>query len=465
MDEFLRDQNLIVRVLIPVGALVVISGLALLLRMLIYGRLHKWSAKTETKWDDLLIQDTRMASLLWCFFLGIFSAVHLAVVPESWEDHVASISPILLIVMGIYTGVIVVRILIDMYIVEVAEKTASPLDDMIMGALKWIIPIVAFFLGLELVLDILDVSGLEEKVLPVIKDWLKVHGVPLGLLWGVGLALVLLAAAAIPKAIEKAVQRSRGDQTEEEVKKRSETLSGVLVASLQAIVIAVVTFMMLSEIGLNIAPMIAGVGVVGIAIGFGAQSLVKDIISGLFILLENQYRKGDVVKIADASGLVEDINLRRTILRDTDGVVHSVPNGEIRVASNLTKGWSRVNLNIGVDYATDLDKAIAVINRVGKELAEDPAWSAQILKPPQVLRVDNLGDSAIDIKILGDTKPMQQWAVTGELRLRLKKAFDKENIEIPWPITKVYFGNAPEIPVPQSPDKKKGQGHLPPAAG
>jgi small conductance mechanosensitive channel len=268
------------------------------------------------------------------------------------------------------------------------------------------------------------------------------------------LALVLLATAAIPKIIDRSIERSRGDQTEEEVRKRSDTLSGVLVASLQAVILAVVAFMMLDKMGLNIAPVIAGVGVVGIAIGFGAQSLVKDIISGLFILLENQYRKGDVVKIADATGLVEDINLRRTILRDTDGVVHSVPNGEIKVASNLTKGWSRVNLNVGVDYGTDLDKAIEVINRVGKELAEDPAWSAQILKPPQVLRVDNLGDSAIDIKILGDTKPMQQWAVTGELRLRLKKAFDKENIEIPWPITKVYFGNAPEIPAPQSQKKK-----------
>jgi len=456
MEEFLRhvSENAILRVVVPVGVLLVVSGLALLLRMIIYGRLHKWSAKTETKWDDLLIHDTRIASLLWCFFLGVFAAVHLAVVPESWEEHVSGISPILLIVMGIYTGVIIVRILIDMYIVEVAEKTASPLDDMIMGALKWVTPIVAFFLGLVLILDLLDIPTLETEVLPTVKDWLKTHGPPLGLLWGVGLALVLLSTAAIPKAIEKAVQRSRGDQTEGEVNKRAETLSGVLVASLQAVIIAVVTFMMLSEIGLNIAPMIAGVGVVGIAIGFGAQSLVKDIIAGLFILLENQYRRGDVVKIADASGLVEDINLRRTILRDTDGVVHSVPNGEIRVASNLTKGWSRVNLNIGVGYGTDLDRAIAVINRVGKELAEDPAWSAQILKPPQVLRVDNLGDSAIDIKILGDTKPMQQWAVTGELRLRLKKAFDQENIEIPWPHMKVYFGNAPETPAPQNPQKK-----------
>ncbi len=456
MEEFLRDisENTVVRIAVPVGLLLVVSGLALLLRMIIYGRLHKWSAKTETKWDDLLIHDTRIASLLWCFFLGIFAAVHLAVVPESWEEHVASVSPLLLIVMGIYTGVIVVRILIDMYIVEVAEKTASPLDDMLMGAFKWVIPIVAFFLGSVLILDLIDIPRLESGVLPTVRLWLKVHGPPLGLLSGVGLALVLLATAAIPKAIEKAVQRSRGDQTEEEVKKRSETLSGVLVASLQAVVIAVVTFMMLSEIGLNIAPMIAGVGVVGIAIGFGAQSLVKDIIAGLFILLENQYRRGDVVKIADTSGLVEDINLRRTLLRDLDGIVHSVPNGEIRVASNLTKGYSRVNLNISVGYNEDLDRAIAVINRVGKELAEDPAWSAQILKPPQVLRVDNLGDSGIDIKVTGDTKPIQQWAIMGELRLRIKKAFDREGIEIPWPHTKVYFGNALETPAQQNPQKK-----------
>jgi small conductance mechanosensitive channel len=454
MDEFIRNQNLLVRIAIPVAALVVVTGLALLIRMFIYRRLEKFAAKTETEWDDMLVHDTRVASLLWCFFLGIFVAVHVAVVPASWEERVGSISPILLVVMGIYTGVVIARVFTDMYIVEVAAKTASPLDDMIMGALKWIVPFIGVFSGVVLVLDMLNIASVNQKFVTPAEDWLKDPGKWIAILGVVGLALVLLATAAIPKIIDRSIERSRGDQTEEEVKKRSETLSGVLVASLQAVILAVVAFMMLDKMGLNIAPVIAGVGVVGIAIGFGAQSLVKDIISGLFILLENQYRKGDVVKIADATGLVEDINLRRTILRDTDGVVHSVPNGEIKVASNLTKGWSRVNLNIGVDYGTDLDKAIEVINRVGKELAEDPAWSAQILKPPQVLRVDNLGDSAIDIKILGDTKPMQQWAVTGELRLRLKKAFDKENIEIPWPITKVYFGNAPEIPAPQSQKKK-----------
>jgi small-conductance mechanosensitive channel len=167
---------------------------------------------------------------------------------------------------------------------------------------------------------------------------------------------------------------------------------------------------------------LAGAGVVGIALGFGAQSLVKDIIAGLFVIMENQYRVGDVVKVADVAGLVEAINLRRMVLRDLDGVVHVVPNGEIRVASNFTKEWSRVNLNISVAYGTDLDRAIAVINRVCQEMAAEPDWAPIILKTPQVLRVDNLGDSGIELKVLGDTKPMRQWDVMGEIRKRVKKA-------------------------------------------
>jgi len=200
--------------------------------------------------------------------------------------------------------------------------------------------------------------------------------------------------------------------------------------------------MILSELGVNIGPLLAGAGIAGIAIGFGAQSLVRDVLSGLFIIMENQYGKGDVVRIADIAGLVEEVNIRRTILRDLDGIVHVVPNGEIRVASNFTKEYSRVNLNISVAYGEDLDHAMQVINRVGREMAEEEYWAEAILKPPEALRVDNLGDSGIDIKILGETKPIRQWEVMGELRKRLKKAFDEEGIEIPWPHTKIYFGDA-----------------------
>jgi small conductance mechanosensitive channel len=193
---------------------------------------------------------------------------------------------------------------------------------------------------------------------------------------------------------------------------------------------------------------VAGFGIAGIAIGFGAQSVVKDLIAGLFILLENQYSVGDVVRIADISGLVEEINLRRTILRDLDGVVHVVPNGEIRVASNFTQEWSRVNMNVSVGYGEDLDHVIEVLNRIGKEMAAEPYWGELIIGAPQVLRVDAFEDSGIAIKILGETKPIRQWDVMGELRLRIKKVFDEEGIEIPWPHTKVYFGSLPPTVVP-----------------
>jgi small conductance mechanosensitive channel len=199
-------------------------------------------------------------------------------------------------------------------------------------------------------------------------------------------------------------------------------------------------FTILAEIGVNIVPALAGLGIVGIAIGFGAQSLVRDIISGLLILLENQYAVRDWVQIAGVDGEVEEINLRRTVVRNFDGTVHSVPNGEIRIASNFSKDWARVNMTISVAYGEDLDHVIEVINKVGEEMKGDPKWDSLMLSTPQVLRIDAFQDSGIAIRILGETKPIWQWAVMGELRKRLKKTFDEEGIEIPWPHTKVYFG-------------------------
>jgi len=158
-----------------------------------------------------------------------------------------------------------------------------------------------------------------------------------------------------------------------------------------------------------------------------------------------------VATVADIGGLVEEVNLRKTVLRDLDGALHHVPNGEIRVASNYSKLFARVNFDIPVSYGTDLDHAFSVINRVCQEMAEEEEWSKVIRTTPQVLRVNKFGDSGIDIKILGDVKPLEQWRVTGELRYRLKKAFDAEGIEIPWPHTKVFFGNAPQNPEPGGP--------------
>ena len=149
--------------------------------------------------------------------------------------------------------------------------------------------------------------------------------------------------------------------------------------------------------------------------------------------MENQYRKGDVIKVAGTSGLVEDINLRRTILRDLDGVVHFIPNGEITSTSNLTLRYSRVNLNIPVSYETNLDKAIKVLNRIGKKIANDKKFGEMIVKAPEVWGVEDFAESSIEIKFVGETKPIKQWDVARELRKRIKIAFDREKIEIPYP--------------------------------
>jgi small conductance mechanosensitive channel len=279
---------------------------------------------------------------------------------------------------------------------------------------------------------------------PVI-DWLLEHGTRILIILVVGAGLWFALKKSLPPLVRRTLVRTRGE-TKEAIKKRTDTLFSVVLGAGRFFIIIVVIFMILSELDVPIAPALAGFGIAGIAIGFGAQYLIKDLIAGTFILLENQYRVGDWVMVADISGLVEEVHLRKTVLRDFDGTVHHVPNGEIRVASNYTRKFSRINLNISVAYDTDLDHAMNVINRVGDELAADEHWGKLIKGAPRALRVNNLGDSGIDIKIVGNVNPMQQWAVMGELRLRLKKAFDAEGIEIPWPHTKVYFGNSPQQP-------------------
>ena len=283
----------------------------------------------------------------------------------------------------------------------------------------------------------------------VVTDWLLQHGTRILLILVVGVALWFTLKKLLPPLLHRTTARIKGE-SKGEVKKRTDTLLAAFLGVGKVLIIIVVVFMVLSELDVNITPILAGFGIAGLALGFGAQYLIRDLIAGMFIIMENQYRVGDVARVADIAGLVEQVTLRKTVLRDLDGIVHHVPNGEIRTASNFTRHFSRVNLNISVAYDTDLDHAISVINRVGQELAEDEKWRKVIKTPPQVLRVDNLGDSGIDIKILGDVKPIEQWGVMGELRLRLKKAFDAEGIEIPWPHTKVYFGN----PLPDLPKKE-----------
>ncbi len=234
-------------------------------------------------------------------------------------------------------------------------------------------------------------------------------------------------------AIRTAITRQMTKEPQIEIDQRIETLTHVIYRTAWVVAIFAGLITILPEFGINASALLAGVGLVGLAVGFGAQSLVKDIIAGLFILVENQYGRGDVVSIAGVGGTVEDVNLRRTLIRDLDGTQHSVPNGEIVVASNKTQIFSRMNEVVGVSYGDNLEQVFAIINRIGEEMAGDAAWSQDIISAPTVLGIDGFGDSSVDIRVLADTQPGRQWNVTREFRLRIKLAFDKEGIEIPFP--------------------------------
>jgi moderate conductance mechanosensitive channel len=219
-----------------------------------------------------------------------------------------------------------------------------------------------------------------------------------------------------------------------EVRKRLDTLDRLARNVIRAVVIVIAGLMILTTLGIDIGPAVAGLGVVGIAVGFGAQSLVRDYLNGCLILIENQFSRGDVVTVAGVTGTVEDFSLRRTTLRDLDGVVHTVPNGQILVASNRTRTWARINQNVVVSFGTDVDKAIDVVNRVGKSMAADPAWKRRVLEPPRVDRVDSIDPAVgITLKILGTVRASDQWAASGEFRRKLLAAFAENGIEIPGP--------------------------------
>jgi small-conductance mechanosensitive channel len=283
-----------------------------------------------------------------------------------------------------------------------------------------------------------------------ISDWLAGDGARVVAIIAVAIIVDFALHRIIPHALRVAVERQMKGVPEEEIQQRVDTLSSVFTGTGRGIIALVALLTLLPLAGISIGPLLAGVGILGLAVGFGAQSLVKDVISGLFILLDNWYSKGDVVTAAGISGLVEEVGIRRTVLRDLDGIVHYIPNGEIGVASNFTQEYSRVNLNVGVSYSEDLDHVMRVIDRVGEEMAADPEWAPCIITPPKALRVDAFGDSGIDIKILGDTKPIKQWDVMGELRRRLKKAFDEEGIEIPYPHRVMVTRGAKATDIPEA---------------
>jgi len=230
------------------------------------------------------------------------------------------------------------------------------------------------------------------------------------------------------------------DKDAGEVEKRINTLVDILKGIVKIVLWTIFIMIALKKFGVDIGPILASVGIIGVAIGFGAQELVRDFISGFFILLENQVRTGDVAAINGTGGLVEKIEMRTITLRDFSGIVHVFQNGKINTLSNMTREWSAMVFDVGVAYKENVDTVMEVMREVGEELQNDANFKKAFYEPIEIFGLDQFGDSALVIKARIKTKPSQQWTIGREYRRRLKAAFDARNIEIPFPHTTIYWG-------------------------
>jgi small-conductance mechanosensitive channel len=299
-------------------------------------------------------------------------------------------------------------------------------------------------------------------------DFVDRNADTVGALWHVLVIVVLaftlraLLHRAIAKVISEAVEstvpvsirplRGRGEAAvmqgtpllTERRRQRTETIGSVLRSLTSIVIFTIATAMVLSELAFDLGPVIASAGIVGVALGFGAQNLVKDYLNGIFMILEDQYGVGDAIDVGEASGIVEAVGLRTTRLRSVDGTVWHVRNGEILRVGNMSQGWSRALLDISVAYDTDTDRAAAVIKAVADEVWRDEEFATVVMEEPEVWGVENLGIDGIAIRLVVKTAPLEQWSVARELRRRVKAAFDEAGIEIPFPQRTLWMRTAPE---------------------
>ena len=280
----------------------------------------------------------------------------------------------------------------------------------------------------------MNIQALIEKV----SQWLIEHGLNILFILILMFVLIKIAHAATERFYRRYKKGKR--EADDEFRKKADTLSSITASVLTIIIIIIAAITLMGELDIPIGPVLASAGIVGVALGFGAQHMVKDVISSFFILLDDQIRVGDVVQIAGKGSLVENINLRMTILRDLAGNVHYVRNGEIDVVTNMTKEYSRYVFDVGVAYREDVDEVIEVIKQVDEDLRNDPQFKDDILEPVEILGLDQFADSAIIIKARTKTKPIKQWAVGREFNKRLKKLFGEKDIEIPFPHITLYMG-------------------------
>ncbi len=260
----------------------------------------------------------------------------------------------------------------------------------------------------------------------------------------IAITLNIIQKKMITRIIIASIPKIRVE-SQDQLSTRSKTMASVLTKTMAIFIWVIAFVMVLGVIKIDTAPLLATLGIASLALGFAVQNFIRDYLQGFFIVMEDWYRIGDWITIAGMEGEVETLDLRRTVIREINGTMHVIPNSQIQFASNQTRDWARINLYITVAYKEDISYVYQVIDGVCQELKDDPDFGMNLTTTPSAMRVSDLGDHGVVICIRGYTKPGEQWGLTGELRKRVKNSFDQEGIEIPWPHTKVYFGNTPEM--------------------
>jgi small-conductance mechanosensitive channel len=397
---------------------------ALIVRFVFLRILRKWTLRTRTDIDDRVV--TYLESLITPILL-LFVLYYLA-----------ALLPLKPLVLG-YTrnGILVAAVcLLAFHSARLSVSILKSIETRSDSIKRYLQPLhtlakVTFaLLAVFLSLKIFDINMYNQGARIV-----RIVGIVIGAY--ICLRIVNLAVAQMVHLVE-----DKDALTMSEAEKRTRTLGKIINSAGFVLIIGISLMMVLSEFNMNIMPIITGAGIAGLAIGFGAQNLVRDIISGFFLILEDQIRVGDVAQINSTGGVVEAIKLRTTVLRDLQGTVHIFPNGEIKQVSNMTKEFSYAVIDVGVAYKESVDDVMEVLKSIGEDLQQDSDFSNLLMEPLEILGVDDFADSQVTIKIRIKTLPLKQWAVGRELRRRIKNTFDARGIEIPFPHRSIYFGEA-----------------------
>lgn len=332
------------------------------------------------------------------------------------------------------------RILRGVLVAIVGGKVATAASPVIRRPVRLIRLMIFLLTAAALFFPVLEAMGVQSRAgLPLrsLSNWFFASGLRVLLIALLAYASVRALALLVSRVEAHLANAKELDALERA--KRIRTLGGLLHKTIVVVVSSVATLMILRELRLDIMPLLTGAGIAGLAIGFGAQTLVKDLISGFFLTFEDQVRVGDVISVGDKGGLVEEINLRTVVLRDFDGTVHIVPAGSIDVLSNKSKDFSYAVLDVAVGYEADPDHVIMVLKEVGGALRSDPAWQPHLLADIEVAGVESLADWSVTVKMRIKTAPLKQWDVARELRKRIKKAFEANGIRIPFPTREIVM--------------------------